>query len=165
MKRILCFALLVVFLCGCQGKQPTELIGKGLSFGVDLTYYNEEFKCDGTVSQDGVMILCVREPEDLNGLTFTYRGKDVTAEYMGLTYTPDCGKMPVGCAASLLYHLFGQVGTSEELPQQNEGQLYLEGKADGYWYRFFFSPVGLPLSFEVPACGLEGIFRDVTLIS
>ena len=164
MKKIICLGMLLVFLCGCKGKQPVQLVGKSLSFVIDLTCYNEQFQCEGNVSKDGVLKLRVLYPEDLADLTLTFEGENVTAEYMGLSYTPDCGKMPVGCAASVLYRLLRQSWQTEQLPKQEKKQLYIEGNDGEYWYRFFFSPVGYPLSFEVTGCGISGVFQNITLI-
>lgn len=163
MKRMVCLIVLVLFLCGCEGQQPVKTRGVGFSFGLDLAYYNEEYELSGAVSNDGVLTLEVTAPEDLSGLKLTYKDQTVKAEYMGLTYTPDNGKMPIGCATTVLYELLRLAEAAEDLPQQKEGQVCREGKVGDDWYRFFFSPFGLPLSFEVPACGLTGVFRDVTL--
>lgn len=165
MKRMVSLVVLVLFLCGCQGKQPVKTKGVGFSFGLDLAYYNEEYSLSGSVFEDGVLVVEVTAPEDLSGLKLTYKNQTVKAEYMGLTYTPDNGKMPVGCATTVLYELLRLVEETQELPRQKDGQVFREGKVGEYWYRFFFSPLGLPLSFEVPACGLTGVFHDVTLLS
>ena len=68
-KAVISVLMLIVFLCGCGGKNKSATpVTKGVSFIADVTYYNECYTCDVAVDENGVMTATVTSPEELSGV-------------------------------------------------------------------------------------------------
>lgn len=94
MKKICAVLILVVLLCSCSGKNAVEPKLKGISFVAEISYYNEIYSCECTMSNEGSLSAKVTLPETLEGFTLKVDSNGVTAEYLGITYTPTDGNMP-----------------------------------------------------------------------
>lgn len=167
MKKIfLCLTLSLLFLFGCSCKsREVTLTVRGISFSAEISYYNESYICNVNIDRNGKMTLTADSPEDLKGLTLTYTGNEVTAEYMGLTYTPRSGSMPLGNVAESIYGIIGDIEKEVETAPATNGNCTVENNYNGKSYTFVFSPAGLPLSLEIPDSSFKILFNNVTVIS
>lgn len=160
-KRYLCVCLTLLLLCGCGGGDVLP-VTKQISFTAALEYCGEDYVCSTSVDKNGAMRLEVNEPEALRGLKFTVDGDNITAEMMGLKYTPDTGKMPLGAAALRLYGIFA--GCSSVVLSKSAGNCSYEGRLADSEYTVTFSPVGLPLGASLSDGSLSAKFENVTVI-
>ena len=57
-------------LCGCSKyKGDIKPILSGISFTANISFYNEEFVCDGWIDKEHTLKLIVKEPENIEGMT------------------------------------------------------------------------------------------------
>lgn len=156
MRRFFCFLLCLFMLCGCSAATETVTpVLEGISFTAKINYYNEYYECDTELSENGSMRLTVRQPDDISGMRLIFDGKSITAEYMGLTYTPHTDALPVGGVAQLLYGIIGDMKSQSKIPAKDNRNCVFDGRIDEQAYSFCCSPSGLPLYIEIP----DGSFR------
>ena len=165
MKRaVISVLILIMFLCGCGSKNKTAVpVTKGVSFTADVTYYNECYTCDVVVDENGVMTATVTYPEELSGVKLMFDGENVTAEYLGLTYTLKTDTMPLGNVALSIYNVFAHIAENGLTAEQDESNCIIENEIDGEEYEFVFAPSGLPLELKMPDKELNVIFNNVTV--
>lgn len=165
MKRaVISFLILIIFLCGCGGKNKTTVpVTKGVSFTADVTYYNECYTCDVAVDEKGIMSATVTSPQELSGVKLMFDGENVTAEYLGLTYTLKTDTMPLGNVALSIYNVFAHIAENGLTAEQHESNCIIENEIGGEKYEFIFAPSGLPLELKMPQKELKVIFNNVTL--
>ncbi len=165
MKRAIISALIFVsFLCGCgKSTQTATPITKGISFTADVTYYNECYTCDVNVDESGIMSAEVTSPDELKGVKLKFDGENVTAEYLGLTYTLKTDTMPLGNVALSIYNAFTDVSENSLLAERDDGNCVIENEINGEKYEFTFSPSGLPLELKIPSKEFKVVFNNVTI--
>ena len=163
-KAVISVLMLIVFLCGCGGKNKSATpVTKGVSFIADVTYYNECYTCDVAVDENGVMTATVTSPEELSGVKLKFDGENVTAEYLGLTYTLKTDTMPLGNVALSIYNVFTHIAENGLTAEQDESNCIIENEIEGEKYEFIFAPSGLPLELKMPQKELKVIFNNVTV--
>lgn len=139
----------MLFLCGCKGKSNTMPVLNGITFDADITYYNEAYK--GSCSLlNGVFKFTVSEPELLSGYTLTFDGDSVTAEYLGITYTPNKSNMPFSSVAGEIYQKLTEIINSSDAAVKSGDSYVIEGGQGRDAYKLYISSVGIPLSLEIP---------------
>lgn len=159
-KRYICVCLIIFLLCSCGGGNVVP-VTRQISFTAAVDYGGERFVCDTSIDKDAVMRLEVSEPESLRGLKFTIDGERVTAEMMGLEYTPDTGKMPFGAVSLRLYGIFS--GCAPGGLSENGGNCSFTGRLPDSKYTMIFSPAGLPLSVSLEDGSFSAEFSNVTV--
>ena len=163
-KAVISVFILIIFLCGCGGKNKTATpVTKGVSFTADVTYYNECYTCDVAVDEKGIMSATVTSPEELFGVKLMFDGENVTAEYLGLTYTLKTDTMPLGNVALSIYNVFSHIAENGLTAEQDESNCIIENEIGGEKYEFIFAPSGLPLELKMPQKELKVIFNNVTV--
>ena len=163
-KAVISVLMLIVFLCGCGGKNKSATpVTKGVSFIADVTYYNECYTCDVAVDEKGIMTATVTSPEELSGVKLKFDGENVTAEYLGLTYTLKTDTMPLGNVALSIYNVFTHIAENGLTAEQDESNCIIENEIEGEKYEFIFAPSGLPLELKMPQKELKVIFNNVTV--
>ena len=156
--------ILIIFLCGCGSKNKTTVpVTKGVSFTAAVTYYNECYTCDVAVDEKGIMSATVTSPQELSGVKLMFDGENVTAEYLGLTYTLKTDTMPLGNVALSIYNVFAHIAENGLTAEQHESNCIIENEIGGEKYEFIFAPSGLPLELKMPQKELKVIFNNVTL--
>ncbi|MBQ8203743.1 MAG: hypothetical protein IJZ75_05625 [Clostridia bacterium] len=165
MKRaVISVVILILFLCGCGGSKKTATpVTKGISFTADVTYYNECYTCEVNVDEAGLMSAEVISPDELKGVKLKFDGENVTAEYLGLTYTLKTDTMPLGNVALSIYKVFTDIANNGLSAEYSEENCLIENKVDGEKYEFCFSPAGLPLSLKIPNKEFLVIFSNVAI--
>ena len=163
-KAVISVLMLIVFLCGCGGKNKSAIpVTKGVSFIADVTYYTECYTCEVAVDEKGIMTATVTSPEELSGVKLKFDGENVTAEYLGLTYTLKTDTMPLGNVALSIYTVFTHIAENGLTAEQDESNCIIENEIEGEKYEFIFAPSGLPLELKMPQKELKVIFNNVTV--
>lgn len=165
MKRFLCALFCLVLLCGCSGSIKTVTpVLSGISFTAKVSFYNEYYECETVIDTDGAMRISVLSPADISGMRLIFSNDSVTAEYMGLTYTPKTESLPVGSVAQTFYGIIKDLSAKETIPiKANENCIY-EGRINERAYSFCFAPSGLPLYIEIPDNSFRIDFSGVKIL-
>ena len=152
-------------MCGCS-KTAANVSPQlnGITFDLKLNFYNEVFKCSGQFSADNVLTLTVSEPEIIKGMKLTVKDNALTAEYMGLTYTPKTEKLPFANLAQVFYETFSDVIYRNPDVKTNGESFFLESANGDKYYKITLTQTGYPISAEIPYCSLIGEFSNVSII-
>ncbi len=110
------------------------------------------------------MHLTVVKPDDISGMRLKIGDSGITAEYMGITYTPKSENLPFCGVADTLYGIVGQMRDKTLVIQRDEN-CFFEGRIDGRAYTFCCAPSGLPLYVEIPDSSYRMEFMNVKLLS
>ena len=159
---VLCVSF--VILCGCSGKGELSPILRGISFEADISYYNEKYVCDTIIDKDGNLTMNFKYPQDISDLKIFFNDGKAKIEYMGLTYTPD-DRMPAGSVAQTLYDIISDVEKTDSTPIKDSENCMLDGRYNNTYFKFYFSPSGLPLSVLIPDDSFEIQFNNLTIIN
>ena len=152
--------LLIFTLSGCNGiANNITPHTKGISFIAEVTYYNECYECDVAIEQNGDTVITLTQPDDIEGLTFNYKGNQVAISYKGLEYKTDLSS-PENSVANFLYSVFQN--PSKDVIKNNDN-LYVEGKADSHSYKMFLGATGLPLKITTVSGSYEVIIKNATI--
>ena len=161
MKKAVLSLLLCFTLCACSSGEITPCL-KGISFTAEMTYYNESYCFDGSISTQGELTAVITSPEELKDLKLILGEKGTTVEYKGITYTPVEGTMPFSAVLKNFYNPIREV-MAEELLADGDGKLKTgEGTEAAV---FVFSPTGLPQTMEHRGKGFSVNFYNVSIIS
>ncbi len=159
MKKIILVLCLLLTLCSCSGEKEVKPQLGGISFGAEVSYYNENYGFDGQLQKDGTLTAVITEPKELEGLSFTLNGDAVTVEYKGLRYTPVEGSMPFSRVMEELYAPLREIVLSETTLADKEGRVVGE---DGR-YTLTVSPTGLPQKLSLPDKRFEMRFYNISV--
>lgn len=161
MKKIFSVFLVLICLCSCSGKQIKPTLTE-LSFTAELTYYNEIYLFDAEISKDATLAIKMKEPEELEGLTLTVNKEQITAEYLGLTYTANEATLPFSSTVFAFYLPLLNVINTPEAAADKDGTL--TGEVEGLKYSLTFSPTGLPQMLELKEKRLSVRFYNTEII-
>lgn len=145
--RIFVFYLCFFVLCGCSAKGEITPVIQGISFEANIQYYNEKYLCDAQVDTKGNITLTFKSPENLEGLVLSVVDGKSSIQYMGLTYSPKGGSLPLGNIATLIDGVFNDI--SDNKIKQNGKNIEFVGKVSNEKYVISFSPSGLPLLLNI----------------
>lgn len=159
---LICMILLPVFLCGCASTKTAVPILDGIGFTAEVAFYNENYKCNVDINGN-IIDLTVTSPEELKGLILHYSDNGLTAEYLGITYTPDDFDMTIGGVSSLMSGIINDVRGEDCNMDYDNGNCIITDKYMDFKYEFVFSPSGLPISLSVPNKSFEAVFKNVTI--
>lgn len=159
-KKYVCTALIVFLLCSCGGEGGIVPITRQISFTADINSCGESFVCATAIDSEGTMQIEVIEPQSLKGLKFTLNGDKITAEMMGITYTPKTDNMPFGAVSVRLRDILS--GCDGKAVFERDGNCEYSGRLPDSEYKIIFSPSGLPLRAELSNGSFSAEFRDMT---
>ncbi len=148
MRKILSFvcAITLFSLCGCT-PEYIKPVTENLSFTAHISYYNEQYVAPVTISGDGTLTLEITEPDILAGVKFIFTPDGATAEYNGITYTPDGNNTQFFGVADKIYSVFRRiVGQSAA---EDDGIYEIDGEINGDEFEITFGRTGIPLSLEL----------------
>jgi len=160
MKKIIFIVLSLILLCGCGDKTVTP-VTRQISFTANITYYNEQFVCETNVDKDGVTQMTVVSPETLKGLSFTVNESGITAEFLGLKYTPKTENMPYSIVTYTVYELLNAAHNRKL--ELNEKNCILSGKLGERPFTLTVSPAGMLLKAQIPDDSFTVEFFDMTV--
>lgn len=162
LKKIIAVFLIILSLCSCSGSEKkVSPILSSIAFTARINYYNEHYILNCDIDKEGVTSLCIVEPSDISGMKLIFSDSGVTAEYMGLSYTPKTERLPVLGVAEIIYRIISGINKDTALKLSEGENCVLEGRIDDRAYSFYFSPSGLPLFIEIPDNSFKIEFSDV----
>ena len=163
MRKILCLILPILFLCSCATKtQNIKPVTKGIKFNAQISYYNEQYECDTTISPNGDTEISFLSPIDLKGLKITYSGNDITANYNGIEYIYNSKSMPQYSASDIIYKIFA---FSYDTVIEQDDLYYVEYTGDNLNCKIQIGATGLPLKIEEKSSRFEILIKNATIIS
>ncbi len=162
-RKLFALSIVLVMLCGCAHKNNVTPVLDNISFTAEIDYGDNEFTADVSVTQDAINLV-VTEPQEIKDLSLNITPNGITAEFKGVTYTPDVGSLPQGAIAQVLYEVFNDIRASQDTAICDEENCEISSQANGYKYEFTFSPSGLPISLKVDQLDLDIDFKNVTVI-
>ncbi len=161
--KVLSFLTAVVLIfsfSGCSsGSSNITPITKGIYFNAELEYYNEYFKAEVLVEQNGDMKMLFSSPNEINGLSYTFNGDEVTAEYLGLSYKTDISETSNGAVALKLYNALRDTQKEKNAVTAENDNFYIKGKD----YKLYLGATGLPISLKEDSGALVS-FKNVTIL-
>lgn len=160
-KKLLAFPLVLLLLCGCAEQKTVTPALDNISFTAEIDYGDTEFAANASIT-DGALNLVVTKPQEIKDLILNITKNGVTAEFKGVTYTPDTNTIPVGSVAQVLYDILNDIGGNKKA-NCNQENCEIEDSVNGYSYEFVFSPSGLPISLQIDDLDLEIEFKNVTV--
>ncbi len=147
MKKLFSVLILTILLCSC-GKTAVTPQLTNIGFNADICYYNENYKGECTVSEDGTIKITLSEPESLSGYTVTVGSEGMTAEYLGLSFTPTENNMSEYSVMAELYNKY--MSAAAEQPEKKGDTYVIKGGTGADAYTLYISPTGLPQKIELP---------------
>jgi len=165
LKRILSLVFSLVFLCGCAGTAANvKPVLTGITFETKLTFYNEVFCCSGQMSKEGVLTLTVNEPETIKGMKLTVEKESLTAEFLGLTYSPKTEKLPFAGVAEVLYSAISDAVYRNPQVKTQDNTFFIESAENDKYYKIALTESGFPISAEIPSAALTAEFSNVSIM-
>lgn len=155
--------VLLMLLCACSGERQVTPVTRGISFTAVIRYYNESYECEVEVDDECCAVVKLTEPADLSGLKFICKGESLTAEYLGLSYTPDVESMPSGAVVKTVYGILRDCSADNASAEEEDGNYSFHGKVDDCAYTVMLAPSGLPLSAQIPDESYTVEFKNVTV--
>lgn len=162
MKRIISLVIGLLLLSGCNKAEVAPTLN-GITFNADITYYNESYKGECSVSEEGVMTLKITEPEVLSGYTLTAERDKMTAEYLGLSFTPTQNNMVFSGVFGDIYNCFCEIIDTKSNAKKTGDAYELSGGKESKSYTLTVSPTGLPQSLMLPDERFALYFYNVTV--
>ena len=135
----------------------------GISFKGELVYYNENYSCECSVSQDGVLTAKIIEPEILSGFVLTVTKDKITADYLGIYYTPTTNNMPFSGAIDSFYKALQECCLEDKRATLSGEEYILKGDVGDLDYTLYLSPTGLPQKLLLPDERFSVNFYNVTI--
>lgn len=165
MKKIVSLVLVLLTLTACSGKTEVTPRLLGISFNAEMTYFNENYKGACVMSPEGVLTCTITEPETLSGYTVTLSRDGMTAEYLGITYTPSESNMPFSGVIGEFYSKLLTIIDSGASAEKKDDTYVIKGGKDTDAYTLYISPSGLPLSVAIPDDRFTVYFYNTTVLN
>ncbi len=160
MKKFIVLPLVILLLCGCTSQKQTTVVVKNISFTADITYGEQNYIADVTTVDDALNLIVIA-PEEIKGFTLNFNKNSVTAQFNGISYTPDINSLPQGAVIQILFQILNDtVGKTIDVRNEN---CQIKGELDGNEYVFTFSPSGLPISLKINDINFSIEFNNVSL--
>ena len=161
MKKLIPLFTLLLFITSCGKADVTPQL-TNIGFSADICYYNENYKGDCTVSEDGAFKITLTEPESLAGYTVTVEKDKITAEYLGLSFTPTKNNMP---QSSVMTEFYEKYTAAAQIPPEKKGDNLIIKGGDGIGaYTLYISPTGLPQKMTLPDERFTVYFYNATVL-
>ena len=163
MKKIICLLIPLIFLCSCGKKSEVRPLVSGISFKGEIVYYNENYSCECSISPEGVLTAKIIEPEILNGFVLTVAADKITADYLGISYTPTSNNMPFSGAIDTFYKALQDCSLEDKRATLSGDEYTLKGEIEDIEYTLYISPTGLPQKLLLPDERFCVNFYNVTI--
>lgn len=163
MKRALSLFLLVLTLTSCSQKEKIEPKLSNISFVAEISYYNENYSADCTISNEGVLTAVIKIPKTLEGFTLTVSNDGVEAEYLGIKYRPTDGNMPFASVIKQVYDRLNLVRVSGDT--KKEDKEYIRSIGEGAEKTsLHLTEAGYPILLRLPDERFFIEFYNVTIL-
>ena len=162
MKRVFIPIVLCLCLVSCGIKQGVSPRLSGISFSAEIFYYNETYRCDCSINAENELLAVIKIPETLEGFTLTVSSGGVTAEYLGIKYTPTDGNMPFSGLLKQVYDRLMLVSDSGVAEKRDKTYILSLGEgADRA--ELHLAESGLPILLRLPDERFYVEFYNVTI--
>lgn len=159
MKKAFSVILALIVLSGCSARANITPQTKGITFGCDVTYYNEVYECKGETSENGDTVIEFITPDDINGLKFKFTDKGVTVNFKD-TELKSQKIVFENSVASFIYTVLN----SENTDVINENDLFFaEGVSGDFEYKLELGGTGLPIKITTRPDAVEVVFKNVKI--
>ncbi len=163
MKKIICLLIPIVLLCSCGKKSEVKPQLTGISFDAEIVYYNENYACRCEISKEGNLTAKITEPELLKDFTLRVSRDGITADYLGITYTPTKGNMPFSGVVDSCYKALLECMEENITANFSNNQYTVKGDCEDLGYTLHLSPTGLPQKLLLPDERFSVNFYNVTI--
>ena len=163
MKKIICLVIPLILLCSCGKKSEVKPLLAGISFDAEIVYYNENYACQCDISAEGVLTAKITEPEILKDFTLRVSKDGITADYLGITYTPTEGNMPFSGVVDSFYKAIGKCIEEEIAATLSNNEYTVKGDFEDLGYTLYISPTGLPQKLLLPDERFSVNFYNVSI--
>lgn len=171
MKKIfalfLC-GLIMLSFCAC-GKEKTTAIpdlNKLFTSTASITY--GEFEAAATVNRlgNGLWDVEFTSPTTLAGVKLSYNGEDITASYMGLSFSIPKDAAPIKSVLTMIFNSIDKSAEKVDMPcAEDEGITVFSGTGDqGDFSISVDKASGNLVAFEMPDEKLKVEFTDYSVI-
>ncbi len=158
MKKLLFIPLLIlIFLSGCKSTEEKKPVTSGLEFEAEAEYNSKDYLLKIVITDSENIKAEVKKPANLSGLKVTYEDKKVKCEYLGITYEPET-EVPLNSITDIMFSCISNLENGEI---REDGNYAISGKAGNFDYEYTYSPLGLPISLDVPDKNLKINFKNV----
>lgn len=163
MKKIVCLLIPLILLCSCGKKSEVKPNLLGVSFKGEIVYFNENYTCECAISQEGVLTAKIIEPEMLSGFVLTVSADKITADYLGISYTPTKNNMPFSGAIDTFYKALIDSSGQDKTATLSGDEYIVKGEIENLEYTLYISPTGLPQKLLLPDERFSVNFYNVTI--
>lgn len=163
----LCGLMCIVFTaCGKPKTSGTPDINKLFSTAATITY--GDFEAQAKVSRLGSDLWEVEfaTPQTLAGVKLSYTGEDITASYLGLSFSIPKTAAPVKSMLTMIFKAVDKSAVGVDMPcEEKDGVMIYSGTGDfGDFTLSMDQATGNLVSFEMPKEDLIVQFADFTPI-
>jgi len=159
-KKLLFIPLLIlIFLSGCKSTEEKKPVTSGLEFEAEAEYNSKDYLLKVVITDSENIKAEVKKPANLSGLKVTYEDKKVKCEYLGITYEPKT-EVPLNSITDIMFSCISNLDNGEI---KEDGNYILNGTVENFDYEYTYSPLGLPISLDVPDKNLKINFKNVSL--
>ena len=162
MKKIIICIMLLAMLCGCSKEVEPKLIVDGISFEVNITYYNESYFAKGKM-EDGQLTLEMKSPSEIEGMVVILDESSAKINYKGLTYEPGKNSL-LASASGMLYDSLSIVNRGEGKFESDDKNISLSAGTDNGEFVMSLSPSGFPIDLKYTSGVFYGEFSAVTVL-
>lgn len=160
MKKIFSVVLALLLLTGCSATASNvKPCLKGISFGCDVTYYNETYECKGETDNNGGMVIEFISPDDIKGLKFTFTKSGVISSFKDTEY-----KAQKIVFENSVATFINEVLTAENAAVFKENDVfYTDGVTTDFEYKLEIGGSGLPIKITTRPDAVEVVFKNVKI--
>lgn len=162
MKRIIICITLLAVLCGCTKGTNVKPMVDGISFDINITYYNENYFAEGKI-EEGVITLEMKSPSEIEGMVIVLDESSAKINYKGLTYEPAKNSL-LPSAAGMLYDSLSAVGKGKCKAENDDKNILLSASTSNGEFVMNLSPSGFPIDLKYTSGVFYGEFTGVTVL-
>ncbi len=159
--RLLCVVISLLFLVGCaNGKSEIKSLGD-MTFTVDISYKDDNYKCNGTIINNK-LTLEIQEPSSIRGLKITFNEEEILIEHLGLRENIPIEKFPENSPLMLFNSAILQIENGD-LDASDKRNYKVRGEIENEKFEFVLSPAFLPISVDILNLDFKAIFSNITV--
>ena len=171
MKKIFSvFVLFVIMIsitgCGKENKPCAPDLNK--IFTVNAAVESGKFKTEAIISRlgDNMWEAEISSPETLKGIKLSYSGEDITASYMGMSFSVPKNAAPVKGMMTMLFNAIDKSAALPEMPCiEDETTKTFSGETENGKFEITVDKTtGNLTGFEMPDNDLKVVFTDYSVI-
>ena len=159
--------LSILLFWGCSKKEKTKSGSdsanlQSFSAIADITYNGLSLTAEIAKSAPNNITLKINSPEQLNGMQFSFDGKDTKVSYYGISFNIPKNTATAKALASAVFSVINNISEQSGADvSEEDGRIIINGKTDQGRYTFTLDKkTGTPVSLSMPDLNLECAFSD-----